>query len=300
VRLSLAVDLASSALGLCSVRSSLHAVEEQGKGNLRRIVLDPGARLDRDFILRLRYDDRSLRTALVVQPDAGNVREGTFLLTVVPPVGQAPPKPRDVVFVLDRSGSMSGWKMVAARRAVSRMVDTLLDQDRFTVLAFDDRIESPPDFGGTHLVHASDRHRFRAIEFLVQVHDRGGTEMAQPLKAAVIELARGGPGRDRVLVLITDGQVGNEDQILHTLGPNLRGLRVFCLGIDQAVNAAFLNRLAELGGGGCELVESEDRLDEVMDQMHRRIGQPVLTKLPAARRLRRVAGADLRALPGHD
>ena len=65
-------------------------------------------------------------------------------------------------------------------------------------------------------------------------------------------------------MLITDGQVGNEDQILATLGPRLKDIRVFTLGIDQAVNEAFLRRLAERGGGACELVESEDRLDEVM------------------------------------
>src|SRR5262249_49912572 len=100
-----------------------------------------------------------------------------------------------------------------------------------------------------------------------------------PLDLAVRELSEGGPGRDRVLVLITDGQVGNEDQILHALAPRLGGVRVFCLGIDRAVNAAFLNRLAGLGGGGCELVESEDRLDEVMEAIHRRIAQPVLTRL---------------------
>ena len=58
-------------------------------------------------------------------------------------------------------------------------------------------------------------------------------------------------------------------------------MRVFTLGIDQAVNEAFLRRLAELGGGFCELVESEDRLDEVMDKVHRRIGTPVLTGLHA-------------------
>src|SRR5437016_1854138 len=81
-------------------------------------------------------------------------------------------------------------------------------------------------------------------------------------------------GRDRVLVLITDGQVGNEDQILRTLGERLKGIRVFTLGIDRAVNEAFLRRLAEQGRGSCELVESEDRLDEVMTAVHRRIGTP--------------------------
>ena len=87
------------------------------------------------------------------------------------------------------------------------------------------------------------------------------------------------PGRDRILVLVTDGQVGNEDQILATLGAKLRAIRVFALGIDRAVNEAFLRRLSERGGGGCELVESEDRLDEVMEGIHRRIGTPLLSKL---------------------
>ena len=67
------------------------------------------------------------------------------------------------------------------------------------------------------------------------------------------------------------------------------------LGIDKAVNAAFLQRLAALGGGACELVESEDRLDEVMDQVHRRIGTAVLTRLrlePAGLRF------DPESLPG--
>ena len=86
-------------------------------------------------------------------------------------------------------------------------------------------------------------------------------------------------GRERILVLVTDGQVGNEDQILRHLGQRLKGIRVFTLGIDRAVNAAFLRRLADLGGGRSELVESEDRLDEVMDSVHRHIGTPVLTGL---------------------
>ena len=74
--------------------------------------------------------------------------------------------------------------------------------------------------------------------------------MAGPLKLAVKHIAKCSARRnDRVLVLITDGQVGNEDQILATLGRGLKGIRVFTLGIDQAVNEGFLRRLAERGGG---------------------------------------------------
>jgi Ca-activated chloride channel family protein len=82
-----------------------------------------------------------------------------------------------------------------------------------------------------------------------------------------------------VLVLVTDGQVGNEDQILERMRTRLAGIRVHVVGIDQAVNAGFLSRLAAAGRGRCELVESEDRLDEAAARIHRRIGAPLVTAL---------------------
>jgi len=279
VRLALKVDVHPAGLPLAEFRSSLHAVvtEEAGNG-VRRIVLQPGERLNRDFILRFRCGAEAVKTALTVQPDADG-DGATLLLTLVPPVGQSRGlRCRDVAFVLDRSGSMGGWKMVAARRALARMVDTLNDKDRFAVYAFDDDVETPPELGGG-LSPATDRNRFRAVEFLARIEARGGTEMARPLDRAVKELAVADPGRDRILVLVTDGQVGHEDQILRTLGEGIRDVRVFTLGIDRAVNDGFLRKLAALGGGSCEVVESEDRLDEVMDKVHRRIGTPVLTGL---------------------
>lgn len=81
------------------------------------------------------------------------------------------------------------------------------------------------------------------------------------------------------MVLVTDGQVGNEDQILHESADALRRIRVHTVGVDQAVNAGFLGRLASAGGGRCELVESEDRLDAAMECIHRRIGAPLVTRL---------------------
>ena len=169
---------------------------------------------------------------------------------------------------------------MAARRAMARMVDTLVDADRFAVLAFDDRIEMP-QLGKQRvgLFAATDRSRFKAAEFLAKLDSRGGTEITEPLDRAVRLIGERDHNRDRILVLVTDGQVGNEDQVLKVLGVRLKGIRVFTLGIDQAVNEGFLRRLTELGqgGGSCELVESEDRLDAVMDVIHRRIGTPIVT-----------------------
>jgi Ca-activated chloride channel family protein len=280
LRLSIDVDIDPAGLSLGEVRSSLHTVRQTGEGSERTVSVQPGERADRDFVLRLAYGSGEAGLALV--PDATG-EEGTYRLTVLPPASQAPPKPKDVVLLLDRSGSMGGWKMVAARRAAARIVDTLTVADRFAVLAFDDRVETPATLP-SGLADGTDRHRFRAVEHLARVDARGGTELLQPLidglkllDSATTEAATGaGGGRDRVLVLVTDGQVGNEDQILRTVAGALRGVRVHTVGIDQAVNAGFLGRLAIAGGGRCELVESEDRLDEAMDRIHRRIGAPVV------------------------
>ncbi|MBN6057048.1 VWA domain-containing protein [Nonomuraea sp. RK-328] len=266
VRLSLAVTLDPAGLDLRDVSSSLHVVEEDG----HTVRLRPDERLDRDFVLRLGFDASTSLQIDTGEPEGG----GTFALTVVPPALEAPRAPRDLVLLLDRSGSMGGWKMVAARRAAARIVDTLTSADRFAVLTFDSVVEQP--FEG--LVEASDRNRYRAVEHLARVDARGGTELLEPLREAVTLLPPA-EGRERVLVLVTDGQVGNEDQILEQAGGALSAMRVHAVGIDRAVNAGFLGRLAGLGAGRCELVESEDRLDAAMEQIHRRIGAPLVTDL---------------------
>jgi len=268
VRLSIDVGIDAAGLSLSGVRSSLPAASV-GDGRVR---VQPGERANQDFVLRLRYGADDFNDSLVLVPDADG-DEGTFQLTVLPPVGDATARPRDVVLVLDRSGSMSGWKMVAARRAAARIVDTLTAADRFAVLTFDDRIARPaglPD----GLAAANDRNRYRAVEHLARVDARGGTEI-QPALQEALALLRDAQGRDAVVVLVTDGQVGNEDQILRQLSTEMRGVRVHTVGIDRAVNAGFLHRLADFGGGRCELVESEERLDEAMDAIHRRINAPL-------------------------
>ncbi|MEU6742486.1 VIT domain-containing protein [Streptosporangium sandarakinum] len=339
VRLSLAVTVDPAGLELRGIRSSLHAVLQEDGGEGVTVGLRPGERLDRDFVLRLAFD---ASTSLTLVPDpagsasgadgagaeaAGRVpgagetpsdttgaaepAGGTFTLTVVPGPAPAATGSKDVVLVLDRSGSMGGWKMVAARRAAARIVDTLTGGDRFAVLSFDHVVERPAGLG-EGLVEATDRNRYRAVEHLARLEARGGTEMLAPLEEAVALLngrpgpmppgrpgAPGDPARtagavpsagsapsgdpagraDRVLVLVTDGQVGNEDQILERIGGGLAGTRVHTVGIDRAVNAGFLGRLAGLGAGRCELVESEDRLDEAMEHIHRRIAAPLVTDL---------------------
>ncbi|SEQ90755.1 Ca-activated chloride channel family protein [Lentzea xinjiangensis] len=275
VRLAIGVEIDPAGLELGEVRSSLHTVAAEGN----TVTVAPGERVDRDFVLRLAYAGNS--SAAVCVPDPDHTGEGTYQLTVLPPEPATAVRPRDVVLLLDRSGSMSGWKMVAARRAAARIVDTLTEDDTFAVLTFDDRVERPAELGAG-LATATDRHRFRAVEHLARVQARGGTEMVEPLREGLRLLADADAERDPVLVLVTDGQVGNEDQLLRDIAPMINRTRVHAVGIDTAVNAGFLGRLAARGAGRCELVESEDRLDEAMTHIQRRIGAPVITDVVVA------------------
>jgi Ca-activated chloride channel family protein len=172
---------------------------------------------------------------------------------------------------------MGGWKVVAARRAAARIVDTLTDVDRFVVLGFDHEIEHPARLGAG-LAAATDQNRFAAVEFLAGLEARGGTELHRPVEQAAAILAGTPPhgSRNAVLVLVTDGQIGQEDAVLRSLRPYLQSVRIFTVGIDRAVNAGFLNRLADAGGGRCELVESEDALDDALDRIHRAVATPII------------------------
>gem|GEM_PF-2849027 len=278
VELSIALTVEGGGFSLRHFKSSL-PTKVSTEGGLVKIEVIPGERLNRDFILRFDLGKDDIKTQLLVSPDEKG-EGGTFALTLVPPAA-SDSVPRDVVFVLDRSGSMGGWKMVAARRAIGRMVDSLTDKDRFSVLAFDTSIEH--FLGDDLLIDATNRNRFRAVEWLAKIDSRGGTEILAPLEGATLMLNERNmkvfEGRLKTIVLVTDGQVGNESEIITRMTNTIADIRLHTIGIDEAVSAAFLQGLAKVGNGVCELVESEDRLDDAMDRIHRNIGSAALTDI---------------------
>jgi Ca-activated chloride channel family protein len=290
------------------------------------VELVPGEPLDRDFLLRVRMAGQGLDSAALLVPDAasaidlpsateppeakpaahwrpaagghappGNTAhaaarlegDGTFFVTLVPPPDAASTAhPLDLIVVLDRSGSMHGWKMVAARRAAGRIVDALGSADRFALIAFDNAVEifEPSGLrhgaGSARLHDATDAVRYRALEWLARLHARGGTELAAALSIALGTVD--GSGRRAVVVLVTDGQVADEDRLVELAERADRDVRIHCVGIDRAVNGGLLERLSRVAHGHCELVESEERLDEVLVALHRRIRSPQLRAVTLA------------------
>lgn len=288
VELSIEVHVEPTSLEIGELRSTLHATVEEERAGGRHLTVVPGdhddeaVQLDRDFVLRFDVADDTIGSSARWTPDdEGDT--GTFALTLVPPEPDAERRPRDVVFVLDRSGSMSGWKIVAARRAIGRMIESLNPRDRFHPLLFNNVCESSSEVDEGEWIEATDARRHRIVEQLDDVGASGGTELITPLIEALECFESDGyRERRRSIVLVTDGQVTNEDEIVGEVRSRAEDVTIRAVGIDRAVHSGFLERLADATGGRCELVESESRLDEAMERIHRTIASPVVTELDVA------------------
>ena len=239
-RLSLTVDLETGGLMPREIASSQHLTTMRAgpRGNLRLELQNPEL-LNRDFILRYRIQAEKSTASLMSWGEY-------FLVNVLPPEGaQVSQQPRDLVFLIDRSGSMGGIKMESAKKAVQDCLERSTDQDRFALVAFDDGCEA---FRNGEL----SRDLEGARKWLSGIEAHGGTRIETPLMNFLGRKSE--PGRTLSCVLVTDGQVSNEAELLRRVQAAKTRHRIFTLGIDTCVNESFLTRLAELGGGSCERV----------------------------------------------
>ncbi|HTO97595.1 MAG TPA: VIT domain-containing protein [Myxococcales bacterium] len=258
--------------GFPDLACSQHAVSTSSGPEAMRVSLSREREpLDRDFALRWRVAGEQVKSQLLAHG-------GFAVLSLLPPARAGfLGAPRDVVFVVDRSGSMQGPKMASAARACALLLRTLGPRDRFQVQAFDNVVEWMP--GG--FSPADEEGIERGEKWLRGIFARGGTELDGAMREALQRVRdRGeGEGRAPVVVLLTDGQVGDESSVLKRLQAELGEARVFTVGIDTAVNDGFLRRLAALGGGTSALVEPGARLEEALQAVGREIGAPLVTGL---------------------
>lgn len=258
LELALTLDVPAGA-PVCHLACSQHAVAcTQAEGTLRVELARNDELLNRDFVLRYSFQGDQLQPSLLVDDEH-------FLLTVMPPRDcELPPVRRDVQFVIDRSGSMEGLKWLSAVQATLDFVATLDAGDTFRLIAFDDRNEVFE--GGTVAA---------ARKWLGQLQPRGGTDILCGLReAACLPAAE---GRQQCIVLITDGQVGNEQEVYAEVQSWPAGRRLFTLGIDSAVHDGFLKEVARLGSGTCELVTPGEKLEGALARLARATGSPLVT-----------------------
>jgi Ca-activated chloride channel family protein len=171
--------------------------------------------------------------------------EGYFLLAVQPKAQYRTGDitPREVVLVIDRSGSMDGQPLAQAKAVASAIIDTLSERDTFNVVAFASGVEAMSDAP----VRGDAQGKQRGIEYLKILQASGGTEMDR----GVAQMLATSPGADRIRVVyfLTDGFVGNDDVVIGAAKRLLGTNRIFTVGIGSAPNRSLLDRLAAAGRG---------------------------------------------------
>ncbi|MDB5599645.1 MAG: marine proteobacterial sortase target protein [Xanthobacteraceae bacterium] len=264
---------------LGEVKSHHHAVQtESPADDVRVLKLAEGpVPADRDFEL-------TWKPAAAKAPSVGLFRErvgdADYLLAFVTPPAVEPtekPSPREVVFVIDNSGSMGGTSMAQAKASLIYALGRLKPSDRFNVIRFDDTM----DVMFPVTVPADPQNIGQAKGFVGALQARGGTVMVPPMKAALTDRRDAEPAFVRQVVFLTDGAIGNEQQLFDTI-TDMRGRsRVFMVGIGSAPNTYLMTRAAELGRGTFTHISSTEQVEERMRGLFDKLENPVVTGLTA-------------------
>jgi Ca-activated chloride channel family protein len=259
---------------LFDIKSELHAIRIQQAGPNRATVTlqNEGEIPNRDFILRYRTATEQIKDAFFVHPFPGGAY---FTLSLLPPrrVDPAQARPKEMIFVIDRSGSQQGFPIEKAKETMRRCIQDMNPDDTFNLLSFSNDVTRLFD----HAAPNTPDNRAQALRYLDGVQADGGTEMLPALRAALDPPAD--PRRVRIVGLLTDGFVGNDFEIIDAVRKYAGTARVFTFGIGNSVNRFLLDGVAHAGRGEVEYVTLEKEGSAAAERFHERIQSPVLTDL---------------------
>ena len=271
-RLALSVDLAAG-FDIAGVQSLHHPTDIRGRGSDRTIELaDPGRAAGHDFELvwTARDEDR-LQGALFIEQMRGQAHA---LLMLLPPREFRPVAlRRELILVLDRSGSMQGEAFEQARKAIHLALDRIDHDDRFNVIAFSNTARPLFDAPAA----ATRANLDQAYRFIEQLEAGGGTEIDAAMKMAMAGPSE--PGYLRQIVFATDGAVANESQVLERIDREITDSRLFAIGMGHGVNDAFLNRASRRGHGTTTLIKDPRDIAARMSELLMQLESPVLEDL---------------------
>ena len=229
-------------------------------------------RVTRDFILQYRLKGDAIQQGLLLYKGKS---ENFFLAMVQPPKRILPEQipPREYVFIVDVSGSMSGFPLDISKGILRDLIGKLKSTDRFNVILF---------AGASNLMHAqsvpaNQTNIKEAIDFIDRQEGGGGTELLPALQKALS--LKGTENYSRSFVILTDGYVDIEKESFDLVRKNLGTANFFAFGIGSSVNRYLIEGLAHVGAGEPFIAENPERASAVAQQLRKYIDSPVLTNI---------------------
>ncbi len=239
-------------------------------GSSRIALVDGDVPADRDFVLEWTAKPATAPTASLFAEQRG---PDVYLFATLTPAardsGTNPRIARDVVFVIDTSGSMGGTSIVQAKSALALALDRLTADDRFNVIQFNSATDALfPDVQSWN----ADTLR-RAQAYVAALVATGGTEMRPALAGETPA------GRLKQIMFLTDAAVGNEAEMFDDIARQLGDQRLFTIGIGSAPNSYFMRKAAELGRGSFTYIGDVAEVGERMNELLRKLEEPAVTDI---------------------
>lgn len=281
-RVSLALTL-DAGIDIAGFNSPSHDLKhERLEGTAHRFSLetseDKGTLADRDFVLNYTLAGDGLRTTMLTHHEPGE-KHGHFTIMAYPPrqMDDLPEQPLEMVFLIDRSGSMSGAPISAVKTAMLKALDFMTADDALQIVVFSG---SPQPLFSQPVPATKDNIR-KARKFINSLQARGGTNMLPAVKTALgmgPSLGDGGE-RNRFVCLMTDGFIGNEVQIVQAIHADRGETRVMTFGVGSSPNGFLIGRAAKSGRGVASWLGLNDDGSQTMQRFWHRVRRPALTQL---------------------
>ncbi|MEG4578810.1 VIT domain-containing protein [Microcoleus sp. MON1_C5] len=272
IAVSVEID-AGVAIG--DVRSTSHQITTDRSGNIVQVQLANSDTIpNKDLILRYRVAGENTRATILTQSDK---RGGHFATYLIPALNYKTNEivPKDVVFLMDTSGSQQGEPLAKSKELMRRFIQGLNPNDTFTIIDF---ANTATALSTTPLANTPE-NRQKAINYIEKLQANGGSELLNGIQA-VMNFPAPATGRLRSIVLITDGYIGNENEVLGRVQQSLKpGNRLYSFGVGGSVNRFLINRLAEVGRGTSQVIRQDEPSAEAAEKFFREINSPVLTNI---------------------
>jgi len=258
---------------IVNVESSYHSISKQiNEANQYHIQLaNQTTPANRDFELTWRPQTTHEPQAALFTQDKDNERYG--LLMLMPPEvdwSKQQTLAKEMIYVIDTSGSMSGESISQAKQALLLGLSQLKSEDWFNIIQFNSYTEAFSE----QALPARENNVDRAKDFVNSLYANGGTEIAPALNTALINVSKS--ERIRQVIFLTDGSVGNENQLFKIIKQKLNNSRLFTVGIGSAPNSYFMSEAASLGRGTFTYIGKIEEVQEKMSQLFQKLNHPVL------------------------
>ena len=269
----ISIDL-NTGFELNSLKSAFHKVDIEKLSNGHHKINLPGPiSSDRDFVLRWTAKDKDTQTSLFKET---NGEYDHLLLTLNPPLtnkNNHSPK-REIIFIQDISGSMSGEPMKQSKIGLEMAIKRLKPNDKFNIVLFNDRYSS---YAQTPVL-ATAKERDKAIRYVRRLSAENGTDMYPALSFSLNNF-RSNKSVLKQLIFLTDGAVTEETKLFSLINSKLKTSRLFTIGIGSAPNSFFMTRAAEIGRGSHIHIGDMSEISVRMEELFNKIENPAITDL---------------------